>query len=314
MRTSLLTLPALLLLSAHLSAEDLDLEQAAKKREAAQRELYAKMKPADEAGFTRLGDPEKGGYLSLVAEAPQTLDDYKNSRPVRPTTERPYIVLQPLWSLDAPKKETLQAMKEYVAACFQLPVRIEETIEFDARDRKLGLTRVITVDRFKKRTEYDAEKILDLLVPRVPSDAAVYFAVTDVELYAGSDNLHGYASLGRRVGVMTFSRLWPRNAAAADAETLRRSLRFVSHEIGHMFGMEHCVFYRCPMNGCKNLAESDTSPLHFCPVCRQKLQWLLEPDEKKRNSALLDFYDKHGLKDEATWIQKRMKGTADERR
>jgi archaemetzincin len=309
---SCLLLPGLFL--AHALAEELDMEKAAKKREAAQREVYSKMTAADEAGFTRLGDPKQGGWMSLVAEAPQTLADYKESKPVHATPDRPYIVLQPLWSLDAPQQEALQAMKEYVAACFQLPARIEAPISFDARDRKLSLTRVITVDRFNKRTEYDGEKLLDLLVKRVPEDAAVYFAVTDVDVYVGTDNLHGYASLGQRAGLMTFNRLWPKNAKNLNAETLRRCVRFASHEIGHMFGIEHCVFYRCPMNGCKNLAESDTSPLHFCPVCQQKIQWLLEPDMQKRNAALLAFYEKYGLKEEAAWTKKRMNGTADERR
>lgn len=44
------------------------------------------------------------------------------------------------------------------------------------------------------------------------------------------------------------------------------------HEIGHLFGMKHCVFYLCIMNGCNNFEEFDSKPLYMCPVCIRKLQ------------------------------------------
>jgi len=44
------------------------------------------------------------------------------------------------------------------------------------------------------------------------------------------------------------------------------------HEIGHMFGLKHCVFYDCVMNGSNHLEESKKRTFHLCPVCLRKLQ------------------------------------------
>lgn len=44
------------------------------------------------------------------------------------------------------------------------------------------------------------------------------------------------------------------------------------HEIGHMFGIRHCIFFKCLMNGSMSLEEGTKKPLEFCPVCIRKLQ------------------------------------------
>jgi len=44
------------------------------------------------------------------------------------------------------------------------------------------------------------------------------------------------------------------------------------HEIGHMFGLKHCIFYDCVMNGSNHLEESKKRTFHECPVCLRKLQ------------------------------------------
>jgi hypothetical protein len=39
-----------------------------------------------------------------------------------------------------------------------------------------------------------------------------------------------------------------------------------------MFGIEHCVWFRCLLNGSNHFAESDARPSHLCPVDLRKLQ------------------------------------------
>jgi archaemetzincin len=43
------------------------------------------------------------------------------------------------------------------------------------------------------------------------------------------------------------------------------------HEIGHMFAVTHCVYYRCLMNGYNNIEENYKNPLDFCPICLRKI-------------------------------------------
>ena len=50
----------------------------------------------------------------------------------------------------------------------------------------------------------------------------------------------------------------------------------MTHEIGHMFGVKHCVYYNCAMNGSNHLQESDRRTEHLCPVCLRKLQVLTD--------------------------------------
>jgi archaemetzincin len=74
-----------------------------------------------------------------------------------------------------------------------------------------------------------------------------------------------------------------------------------------MFGIEHCVWFRCLMNGSNHLAESDARPLHLCPVDLRKLQWSTGFDVVKRYRRLLDFHRQEGFEDEAQWLDKRLR-------
>lgn len=46
----------------------------------------------------------------------------------------------------------------------------------------------------------------------------------------------------------------------------------MTHEIGHMFGIKHCQWLNCVMQGSNHLEESDRRPLDFCPICLRKTQ------------------------------------------
>ena len=53
---------------------------------------------------------------------------------------------------------------------------------------------------------------------------------------------------------------------------LLRVCRTASHEIGHCFGMDHCMYYACVMQGTCGLAEDSRQPPYLCPVCEAKLR------------------------------------------
>ncbi|XP_038633279.1 arylsulfatase G-like isoform X5 [Scyliorhinus canicula] len=56
----------------------------------------------------------------------------------------------------------------------------------------------------------------------------------------------------------------------------------LTHEIGHIFGMHHCQWLQCVMQGSNHLEESDRRPIDLCPICLRKLQCAINFDIKER--------------------------------
>ena len=52
---------------------------------------------------------------------------------------------------------------------------------------------------------------------------------------------------------------------------LKRSIKMVVKNIGHMFGLKNCIFFSCVMNGFGNMKEFDSRPVEICPCCLRKI-------------------------------------------
>jgi archaemetzincin len=97
---------------------------------------------------------------------------------------------------------------------------------------------------------------------------------------------------------------------------LGRVCRTASHELGHCFGIDHCVFYACIMQGSASLAEDVRQPPYLCPVDLAKVLRATGADMEKRYAALLGFCEKREgdgmFAAFATWIRTRMLEVEDE--
>ena len=65
-----------------------------------------------------------------------------------------------------------------------------------------------------------------------------------------------------------------------------RAIKVLTHEISHMFGLKHCVYFTCLMNGSK----SDRKLTFLCPVCLRKMQDAIKFDFLARYKGLLTFF------------------------
>ncbi|XP_078481242.1 archaemetzincin-2-like [Ciona intestinalis] len=70
---------------------------------------------------------------------------------------------------------------------------------------------------------------------------------------------------------------------------LLRACRVMAHEVGHMFGLKHCIWSKCLMNGSNHIQESDMRPSFLCPVCLRKLQVVLGFDLLTRYKAMKEW-------------------------
>ncbi|MCA9649501.1 MAG: hypothetical protein KC501_06305 [Myxococcales bacterium] len=253
--------------------------------------------------FSPIPVPGPEDWLSLHPERPQTVLDYIESRPNRPEAPRNVIYILPVGSLPAERGPTVEELAEYARRFFGRPVEVMPVRPLDELD-------VPTRTRGHAR-QLNAAAVLDQLQLELPRDAYCLIAVTLEDLYPRDDYnyVFGLARLHTRVGVFSFARYHPSffgESFEVDRRVVvRRALKVMSHEIGHMFGLEHCTHLHCNMNGSNHLSEVDRAPMHLCPVCLRKLHVALGFDPAERYGELAEHYDALGLDASADWAQQR---------
>jgi archaemetzincin len=196
---------------------------------------------------------------------------------------------------------------DFAAAFFAMEVKTLPEVRISAsfttrRNPSTGNLQILTAD------------VLNLLKLRLPSDAFCILAITMEDLYpdASWNFVFGQASPRERVGVYSFARYDP--AFYGEPQTpdygalvLRRSHKVLAHETAHIFGLAHCIYFSCLMNGSNHLAESDRRPLHLCPVCLRKLEWSIGFDVVERYASLERVTDEASFMDEAEWLSRQLK-------
>ena len=124
----------------------------------------------------------------------------------------------------------------------------------------------------------------------------------------------GLGSYGERAAVFSVLRYSYHYPGEPEGATLlKRACKVFAHEVGHVFGLPHCVEYRCAMNGSNSLPESDARPMHLCPVCLKKLEWNLGFDGVERYRRLEVFYRSRGMEKEAEFCAARAVAAAERR-
>ncbi|KAK3640483.1 hypothetical protein LTR56_011821 [Elasticomyces elasticus] len=113
------------------------------------------------------------------------------------------------------------------------------------------------------------------------------------------------------------ARLRPVNAQSLEQLTslwLARVCKTASHELGHCFGMDHCTYYACVMQGTAGLSEDARQPPYLCPVDTAKLLAATGAGEQHWLLALLDFCERFAedamFAAFAVWLRMRIGDTA----
>ncbi len=263
--------------------------------------------PADD--FEPVPAPGPNDWLAVHPEPGQSFEQFVRSGPNHPDKKRKILYLQPLGEFRQGEAPPLESLREYAAAYFALEVRVLPSLSLD----RLNITtRRHPTTRNRQLLTTD---ILTALKKRIAEDAFCLLGITMEDLYPEPswNFVFGQASLRERVGVYSFARYDPAFYGAPRGgdyirTLLRRSAKVLVHETGHMFGLAHCIYFRCVFNGSNHLDESDARPLHECPVDLRKLHHSIGFDVPQRYARLVQFYRKAGFEDEATWTRRRLAG------
>ena len=85
---------------------------------------------------------------------------------------------------------------------------------------------------------------------------------------------------------------------------MKRACGTMVHEICHMFGLKHCIYFECTMNGTNGGFESGRVPKKtLCPVCLCKLKLNIKFDCKERYLRLIEVSQAMGFNSSAQYLE-----------
>jgi archaemetzincin len=202
----------------------------------------------------------------------------KDAKPVRNT-----IYILPIGDIP---KDDCGLMQAAVGAYFLKPCMV--------------LDRVDRPERFyiARRAQYDASEILDWLKPKVPADALSLIGVIDRDIFTERTNyVFGLATFDRRVAVHSLARYHNSFFGGKDdpKQFKVRTVKVLTHELGHTFGLEHCDDKKCDMSYSNSLPELDATDLTFCAKCTAALCKVLGLKPQQIEKAQAEFFRKYEI-------------------
>jgi len=259
--------------------------------------------------FFTTPNPKSGDWLVEHPEKPQSVSDFRENPGNVPNASRNRIYLLPLGSFPAGESPPLLVLKEYVEMFYGNTLRVQMLDPIDITAEHI----TTRINPHSKQKQMLVKDVFTVLQRRLPADAYCLLGITMIDLYPDPEwnFVFGSASIKKRYGVFSFARYNPqfygeeaKGSTNLQDVLLKRSCRVCVHEIGHMFGVKHCVYYDCLMSGSNHLDESESKPLHLCPVDLRKFQLVCKFYPVERYEKMLEFYKRFGdlFADEIKWI------------
>ena len=251
--------------------------------------------------------PEEGDWLSSQNEFGQTFSQFISSKINKPSLTRKKIYINPL------QKMSDTFLKNCILYCqnFFYPLEIKLLNICDIN--KLNIES--RINEYTDTIQYNASDINSKMVKYVPNDAHCLVNILTDDLYPRKEwnFVFGLANYYQRVCVFSFARFDPnffglKRPINFDNYLLYRSCNTLTHEICHTFGLSHCIYYNCLMNGSNSLKEQIKRPLFECPICLRKLFEVIgfEPVERYKKMRDICKYFGGYFEDTFNWYNNRI--------
>lgn len=244
---------------------------------------------SDDADFPKKGPPKPGEWLARFHEPGQTLRQYLDGHVNQKSEARAVIYIRPMGDVMARHPGVIEAMREYAELFYQTEAKLLDPAAMPEEALDKG------------RGQFNGDRLLTILANDRPAKTLMYVGLTADDLYSeGLNFVFGVGSIEQRVGVYSLHRY----GGDGDLKFLERALKVMSHEMGHILSIQHCIEYECVMNGSNSLGETDAQPMHLCPTDLRKVVWNVACDARKRYDALESYYRKRGFEAEAAFTAK----------
>ena len=135
------------------------------------------------------------------------------------------------------------------------------------------------------RRQYRSDVILGYLNLLAPDKFEKVIGITELDLFTpGLNFVFGQAILNGRQAVVSVARLRPEfyGQPPDPALLVERIQKEVTHELGHLYGLEHCDNRKCVMSFSNSIVEVDMKRQDFCARCQYLLEQTLAAEDDDR--------------------------------
>lgn len=257
-----------------------------------------------EIWFEPIPEPRHSDWLNLQPEHMQTFDAFKRAfaryqSQMGPTTDRRCVHLLPLGT-DESLACLLPQLRD-ICTGFFWPLRV-------------ALLRPQSLSHCEcPNGSLDAASVLDWMKPRLRADSVLLIGLSMAALTIDGVATVGASDWDCRIAVLSSNECQTApelhlctTEKGRSSEFLERFTKFVLHQTTHMFGILHCCYYRCLMNGSSCVEEADTKPPYLCGICLKKLHLVLGFDVLDRYMRLAAAWTKAGCEDIGRWYETRV--------
>lgn len=156
----------------------------------------------------------------------------------------------------------------------------------------------------REREQYFSTQIISEAIKNTGVLTGKIIFITDVDLYIPVFTfIFGEAQLNGKHSVVSVCRLHEEFYSERTNDNLlkERTLKEVLHELGHNFGLKHCVNWDCVMHSSSGIEEVDIKGKNYCRDCEKKIKFFATesventageipyirniPNEEENNSA-----------------------------